>query len=91
MTAILVNKQFLTLSVDAATSLTQSNPLFDYEGVPGLWVFPFTIPYKENAAIFGYPAEPTVIEPGDEFECTLIIENSWLIKGVINNSPVPIT
>jgi hypothetical protein len=83
ITAIIVNKTFLVVPPDTIPTLKDSSQLFSYNGVPGKWTLPFTIPYKENAVTLGYPAEPTVIDNSVEMECTLIINESWLIKGTL--------
>lgn len=79
--AIIVNRQFLVIPDDVAVNLEQPSPLFEYEGVPGKWLLPITIPYLENAAILGMPNEPTVIDEPIEYECQFLIENTWLLKG----------
>lgn len=83
ITNIIVGGTSLKLFTNTFSWLQDRNQLFNYESVPAKWILPFSIPYKENATTFNYPADPTVIDYQDEYECFVELSNSWLIKGTL--------
>lgn len=87
---IIVNKQELVHSQvqlvipqEALVNIKQPSPLFDYESVPGMWLIPITIPYRENAEKLGLPAEVSIIDKPIEYACKVVIADTWIIDGTL--------
>lgn len=83
MDRIIVNGVDLVLPQNAFLPLRQSSPLFSYDGLPGAWSLPITVPYKENAIILGLPANPAVILDSNQYSCTVIVQGTWKSSGTI--------
>ncbi len=79
--AIIVNQQFLVIPESALANISQPNPLFSYEGVPGKLLFPISIPYQENAPILGLTSESAIVDNPIRFDCQMLLLDTWLLNG----------
>lgn len=81
MLRIIVNDQDLVLPKGAFLPLRGKSPLFSYTMLPGEIILPFSIPYRENAAVLGFPADPSVVDQDLEFDCTVFVNGVWKLTG----------
>ena len=81
MLRIIVNDQDLVLPKGAFLPLRGKSPLFSYTMLPGEISLPFSIPYRENAAVLGFPADPSVVDQDLEFDCTVFVNGVWKLTG----------